>query len=144
MESWVFGLFILGCAGSLLLGTGTLVAAGRAALLCSARPARCSGFSCCGARAVEHGLGSCGSRALLLRSLWNFSRPRIKPMAPALASGFPSTAPPGKFQEILKRETTKLCLSTPVCFLEWHCYSSREAVLCAAAVFAEGGWVEGN
>ena len=64
----------------------------------------CSGSSCCRARALgtrasvraAQRLGSCGTRAELLRSTWNLPRPRIKPMSPALVGGFSSTAPPGK------------------------------------------------
>ena len=50
----------------------SLVAVSGATLRCGARASHCSGFSCCGARAlgmrpsvvVAHGLSSCGSRAL--------------------------------------------------------------------------------
>ena len=83
---------------------------------CGARASHCSGFSCCGARAlgtwasvvVARRLGSCGSwalecrlsscdtRAQLLRGMWDLPGPGIKPMSPALAGGFLTTAPPGK------------------------------------------------
>ena len=76
---------------------------------CGVRASHCSGFSCCGARAlgarasvvVARGLSSCGSRALecwlsscgpwasLLRGMWDLPRP-------ALAGRFLATAPPGK------------------------------------------------
>ena len=39
-------------------------------------------------------LSSCGSRARLLRGMWNLPRPGLEPMSPALAGGFPTTAPP--------------------------------------------------
>ena len=50
----------------------SLVVASGATLRCDARASHCSGFSCCGARAlgawasvvVAHGLSSCGSQAL--------------------------------------------------------------------------------
>ena len=50
---------------------------------------------------VEHKLqtrrlSSCGSRAQLLRGMWDPPRPGLKPMSPALAGGFSTTAPPGK------------------------------------------------
>ena len=50
---------------------------------------------------VEHRLqtrrlSSCGSRAQLLRSMWDLSRPGLKPVSPALACRFSTTAPPGK------------------------------------------------
>ena len=50
---------------------------------------------------VEHRLqtrrlSSCGSRAQLLCGMWDLPRPGLKPMSPALAGGFSTTAPPGK------------------------------------------------
>ena len=49
----------------------------------------------------EHGLqarrlSSCGSRAQLLRGMWDLPRPGLEPMSPALAGGLSTTAPPGK------------------------------------------------
>ena len=41
-------------------------------------------------------LSSCGSRAQLLRGMWDPPRPGLEPMSPALAGGFSTTAPPGK------------------------------------------------
>ena len=41
-------------------------------------------------------LSSCGSRAQLLRGMWDPPRPGLEPVSPALAGGFPTTAPPGK------------------------------------------------
>ena len=41
-------------------------------------------------------LSSCGSRALLLRGMWDLPRPGLEPMSPALAGRFSTTAPPGK------------------------------------------------
>ena len=41
-------------------------------------------------------LSSCGSRAQLLRSMWDPPRPGLEPVSPALAGRFPTTAPPGK------------------------------------------------
>ena len=43
-----------------------------------------------------HGLSGCGSRASLLRGMWDLPRPGIEPVPPALAGGFSTTAPPGK------------------------------------------------
>ena len=50
---------------------------------------------------AEHGLqtrrlSSCGSRAQLLRGMWDLPRPGLEPVSPALAGGFITTAPPGK------------------------------------------------
>ena len=50
---------------------------------------------------VEHRLqmrrlSSCGSRAQLLRGMWDPPRPGLKPVSPALAGRFLTTVPPGK------------------------------------------------
>ena len=50
---------------------------------------------------VEHRLqtrrlSNCGSRAHLLCGTWDLPGPGLKPMSPALAGGFLTTAPPGK------------------------------------------------
>ena len=96
----------------------SLVAAswGGATLGCGARASRCGGFSCCGARALgvwasvvvacglsscgsralEHRLGSCGTRAQLLRGIWDLPGPGMEPVSPALAGGFLTTVLPGK------------------------------------------------
>ena len=52
---------------------------------------------------VEHRLqtrrlSSCGSRAQLLRSMWDPPRPGLEPASPALAGRFSTTAPPEKPQ----------------------------------------------
>ena len=41
-------------------------------------------------------LSSCGSRAQLLRDMWDLPRPGLEPVSPALAGGPSTTAPPGK------------------------------------------------
>ena len=41
-------------------------------------------------------LSSCGSRAQLLRGMWDLPRPGLEPASPALASRLSTTAPPGK------------------------------------------------
>ena len=41
-------------------------------------------------------LSSCGSRAQLLRGLWDPPRPGLEPVYPALAGRFSTAAPPGK------------------------------------------------
>ena len=41
-------------------------------------------------------LSSCGSRAQLLRGMWDLPRPGLEPMCPALAGRLSTTAPPGK------------------------------------------------
>ena len=87
-----------------------------ATLRCDVTASHCGGFSCCraralgeqvsvvvarglsscGLRALECRLSSCGAWALLLRGMWDLPGPGLKPMSPALAGGFLTTAPPGK------------------------------------------------
>ena len=50
---------------------------------------------------VEHRLqtrrlSNCGSRAQLLRNMWDPPRPGLGPVSPALAGRFSTIAPPGK------------------------------------------------
>ena len=47
-------------------------------------------------RLQTHRLSSCGSRAKLLRGMWDLPRPGLEPVSPALAGRFSTTAPPGK------------------------------------------------
>ena len=47
-------------------------------------------------RLQTHRLSSCGSRAQLLRGMWDLPRPELEPVSPALAGRFSTTAPPGK------------------------------------------------
>ena len=52
-------------------------------------------------------LSSCGSRAQLLRGMWDLPRPGLELVSPALAGRLSTTAPPGKptayFLKILKQ-----------------------------------------
>ena len=41
-------------------------------------------------------LSNCGSRAQLLRGMWDLPRPGLEPVSPALADRLSATAPPGK------------------------------------------------
>ena len=43
-------------------------------------------------------LSNCGSRAHLLRGMWDLPRPGLEPVSPALAGRLSTTAPPGKPQ----------------------------------------------
>ena len=61
----------------------------------------CAGLSPLWPLVVEHRLqtrrlSSCGSRAQLLRGMWDLPRPGLEPVSPALAGRFSTTAPPGK------------------------------------------------
>ena len=110
-------IYYFGCVGSSLLRVGFLqLQQAGATLRCGAQASHSSGFSCCGAwalgrrasvvaarglsscgsQALQHRLSSCGERAQLLRGMWDLPGPGLKPMSPALASGFLTTAPPGK------------------------------------------------
>ena len=66
---------------------------------------RCTGLSPIAASLVAehrlqtHRLSSCGSRAQLLRRMWDLPRPGLEPVSPALAGRFLTTAPPGKPQQ---------------------------------------------
>ena len=72
-----------------------------------------------GHRLQTRRLSSCGSRAQLLRGMWDLPRPGLEPVSSALAGRFSTTAPPGK----------------PLCFLlipkpsqqEPHCASLQES-----------------
>ena len=41
-------------------------------------------------------LSNCGSRAQLLRGMWDHPRPGLEPVSPALAGRLSTAAPPGK------------------------------------------------
>ena len=89
-----------------------------ATLRSSARASHCGGLSCCGvrapgtrasaavacglssrgSRAVERRLNTCGTRAQLIRGMWDPPGPGLEPTSPALAGRLPATAPPGKSQ----------------------------------------------
>ena len=46
-------------------------------------------------------LSNCGSRAQLLRGIWDLPRPGLEPMSPALAGRLSTTVPPGKPGEFI-------------------------------------------
>ena len=52
-------------------------------------------------------LSSCGSRAQLLRGMWDLPRPGLEPVSLVLAGRFPTTAPPGKPYHIVIHCTFK-------------------------------------
>ena len=47
-------------------------------------------------RLLTRRLSNYGSRAQLLRGMWDLPRPGLEPVSPALADRFSTTAPPGK------------------------------------------------
>ena len=59
-------------------------------------------------------LSSCGSRAQLLRGMWDLPRPGLEPVSPALAGRFSTTAPPGKPSTLVFFFFSALCFLTSV------------------------------
>ena len=62
---------------------------------------RCAGLSLSWPLVAEHRLqmhrlSSCGSRAQLLRGMWDLPRPGLEPVSPALAGRFSTNVLPGK------------------------------------------------
>ena len=107
---FLINLFIFGCVGSSFLCEGFLQLRWAGATLhrgghsSSRRPlfiAARGPLTIAASLVAEHRLqtrrlSNCGSRAQLLRSMWDLPRPGLEPMSPALAGGFSTTAPPGK------------------------------------------------
>ena len=61
----------------------------------------CGPFTIAASLVAEHRLqmrrlSSCGSRAQPLHGTWDPPRPGLRPVSPALAGRFSTTAPPGK------------------------------------------------
>ena len=83
-----------------------------------------SGLSCCGAWAlgtrasvvVACGLSSCGTRAQLLRGVWDPPGPGPEPVSPALAGGLLTTALPGKSVILLFGSKSFIWFPTPALF----------------------------
>ena len=103
-----FYLFIyLGCVGSSFLCKGFLQLWQAGATL---HRGALSPLTVAASLVGEHRLqmrrlSNCGSRAQLLRGMWDLSRPGTEPVSPALAGRLSTTAPPGKplnFNFILK------------------------------------------
>ena len=55
-------------------------------------------------------LSSCGSRAQLLRGMWDLPRPGLEHVSPALAGRFSTTAPPGKPNLCFNRPSLQVVL----------------------------------
>ena len=66
-------------------------------------------------------LSNCGSRAELLRGMWDLPRPGLEPVSPAWAGRFSTTVPPGKPWEHDLRTTALLHIEHVVAlpFLEY-------------------------
>ena len=65
-------------------------------------------------------LSSCGSRAQLLRSMWDPPRPGLEPVSPALAGRFSTSAPPGKPQQSRFKITDSFKPRLCVYHLPWY------------------------
>ena len=70
-------------------------------------------------------LSSCGSRAQLLRGMWDLPRPGLEPASPALAGRFSTTAPPGK-----------PCQSAFKCIYEPVSWELSHGTICTSASFS--------
>ena len=94
---YLFIFYFFDCVGSSLLCKGFLqLRQAGVTLHRGAWASHCRGLSCWEHRLQTRRLSSCGSRAQLLRSMWDLPRPGLEPASPALAGGFSTTAPPGK------------------------------------------------
>ena len=93
---WLRWVFVAACRLSLVAASGGY-------------SLRCAGFSLrwllllwsmgsrrAASEVMARRLSSCGARSLLLRGRWVLPGPGIKPVCPALAGGFLTTATPGK------------------------------------------------
>ena len=94
-------LFLFGCAGSslpcrLLSSFGAQASLCSGFCCCGARALGRAGFSSCCSRAPEHRLNSSGSQASLLCGRWDLPGPGIELVSPALAGELFTTEPPGK------------------------------------------------
>ena len=102
---FIYFIFIFGCAGSSVRARafsgygkrGPLFIAVRGPLFIAVRgPFSIAAPPVAGHRLQTRRLSSCGSRAQLLRGMWDLPRPGLEPASPALAGRFSTTAPPGK------------------------------------------------
>ena len=94
-------LFIFGCVGSSFLCEGFLSSCGkRGPLFIAVRgPLIIAASLVAEHRLQRRRLSNCGSRAQLLRGVWDLPRPGHEPVSPALAGRFSTIAPPGKPQK---------------------------------------------
>ena len=92
-------LFIYGCVGSSFLCEGLLQLWQVGPLFIAVRgPLTIAASLVAEHRLQTRRLSNCGSRAQLLRGMWDLPRPGLEPVSPALAGRLSTTAPPGKPQ----------------------------------------------
>ena len=94
---YLFIIFIFGCVGSSFLCEGFLQLRRVGPLFIAVRgPLTIAASLVAEQRLQTLRLSSCGSRAQLLRGMWDLPRQGLEPVSPALAGRFSTTAPPGK------------------------------------------------
>ena len=98
---WLRWVFVAVRGLSLVAASGGFSCCGARALGAWASVVVARGLSSCDSQALERRLSSCGTRAQLLRGMWDPPRPGIEPASPALAGGFLTTVPPVKSLGIL-------------------------------------------
>ena len=119
---WIFlkliNLFIYGCVGSSFLCEGFLQLrqVGGPLLIAVRGPLIIAASLVAEHRLQMCRLSNCGSRAQLLRGMWDPPRPGLKPVSPALAGRFSTTAPPGKPLELIFVYGVKECSN----FIDLH------------------------
>ena len=86
----VLGLLVFVCGLSLVAASGGHSSSRCAGVFTIAAP------PVAGHRLQTRRLSSCGSRAQLLRGMWDPPRPGLEPVSPASAGRLSATAPPGK------------------------------------------------
>ena len=77
----------------------------------------------CGLWTLEPRLGSCGTWAYLLQSIWDLLGPGIKPVSPALSGIFLSVVPPRKSPHHFSNNICSLCVS--VLHFGYYCHISK-------------------
>ena len=65
-------------------------------LLLQSTGSRVGGLRGCGSQALEHRLSISGAQPLLLRGMWDLSKPGMESVCPALAGRYLTTEAPGK------------------------------------------------
>ena len=95
-------LFIFGCVGSSFLCKAFSSCSERGPLFIAVHgPLTVAASPIAEHRLQTRRLSSCGSRAQSLCGMWDLPGLGHEPMSPALAGGFPTTAPPEKPKRIL-------------------------------------------
>ena len=77
----------------------SVASGGHSSSRCARRPLTIAASLVAEHRLQMRRLSNCGSRARLLRGMWDPPRPGLEPVFPASAGRFSTTAPPGKPQD---------------------------------------------